>query len=156
MSETTNPGTGGCLCGAVRYRLGEAPTAFGACHCAMCRKFTGGVEFGLQVPPGGVTWEGEENIGTYASSDWAERGFCRICGSSLFWRLTAPGPMEGMLSLSAGSLDSMEGLSFDVEVYIDAKPDIYAFAGERRRMTEAEVMAMVAASAPDGDEPHVD
>jgi hypothetical protein len=111
----------------------------------MCRRWTGGVEMGVQVPPDGVAWEGEP--ATYRSSDWAERGFCRECGSSLFWRLTAEGPMQGMLSLSAGSLDSMEGLVFETEVYIDHKPASHAFAGERQRMTGAEVMAMVGASS---------
>lgn len=144
----TNPGTGGCLCGAVRYTLAEPPTRYGACHCGMCRKFTGGIEFGLEVPPGGVTWQGEDNIATYASSDWAERGFCKICGSSLFWRMTAEGPMQGLTSLSAGSLDSFDDLSFDTEVYIDAKPASHAFAGERKRLTEAEVMEMVASGGP--------
>ena len=110
----------------------------------MCRKFTGGIELGLEISPGGIAWEGAENIGTYSSSDWAERGFCKICGSSLFWRLTAGGPMQGQLSLSGGSLDDMSGLTFATEVYIDAKPDAYAFAGDHKRMTEAEVMAMVA------------
>jgi len=104
---------------------------------------------GLEVPPGGVTWEGEEHIATYQSSEWAARGFCKICGSSLFWRLTAEGPMQGLLSLSAGSLDSHDGLAFDTEVYIDQKPTSYAFAGDRKRMTEADVMAMVAAADTD-------
>ncbi|MEM1428143.1 MAG: GFA family protein [Pseudomonadota bacterium] len=144
-----NPGTGGCLCGAIRYKFQEPPTEYGACHCGMCRKFTGGIEFGLEAPSGAIDWEGEDNIATYKSSEWAERGFCKICGSSLFWRLTAEGPMQGLLSLSAGSLDSFEGLTFATEVYIDSKPDSHAFAGERTRMTEAEVMAMVAASGGD-------
>jgi hypothetical protein len=142
MAET-NPGTGGCLCGAVRYRLAEPPDAFGACHCGMCRRFSGGIELGLEVRPGGIDWEGEDSIATYRSSDWAERGFCRICGSSLFWRLTVEGPMQGLMSLGAGTLDSHAGLTFASEIYIDAKPDSYAFAGERKRMTEADVMAMV-------------
>lgn len=145
MAETSDRRlTGGCLCGAVRYRLAEAPSCYGACHCGMCRKFSGGIELGLQVPPGGVAFEDESHLKTYRSSDWAERGFCGICGSSLFWRLTAEGPMQGLMSLSAGSLDRFEGLRFVSEVYIDAKPASHAFAGERKRMTEAEVMAMVA------------
>ncbi|MEM8957150.1 MAG: GFA family protein, partial [Pseudomonadota bacterium] len=114
--------TGGCLCGAVRYRLAEPPKNYGACHCGMCRKFSGGIELGLEVPPGGVTWEDETHLKVYKSSEWAERGFCDVCGSSLFWRLTAPGPMHGLLSLSAGSLDRFEGLNFVNEVYIDQKP----------------------------------
>jgi hypothetical protein len=143
MAET-NPGTGGCLCGAARYRLTEPPEEFGACHCQMCRRFSGGIELGLQVLPGGVVWERDDTVTTYRSSDWAERGFCSVCGSSLFWRLTMPGPMRGMLALGAGTLDSLDGLAFSAEVYVDAKPDCYAFAGERTRMTEADVMAMVA------------
>lgn len=139
-----NPGTGGCLCGAARYRLAETPRQFGACHCKMCRKFSGGVELGLQLPAEAVIWEANATVKTYASSEWAERGFCEICGSSLFWRLTAPGPMHGMYALAVGSLDSFEGLEFSAEVYIDAKPACYAFEGERKTMTEADVMAMVA------------
>ena len=142
--------TGGCLCGAVRFTLNDTPTEYGACHCGMCRKFSGGIELGIQVMPGGITWDADEDLATYSSSEWAERGFCRKCGSSLFWRLTAPGPMQGMLSLSVGALDSMDGLEFNTEVYIDHKPDSHAFAGERNRMTEADVMAMVAA-AEEGD-----
>ena len=137
--------TGGCLCGAARYRLVEVPTAYGACHCAACRRWSGGIEMGVQVPPGGIAWEADETVATYASSDWADRGFCRTCGSSLFWRLTAEGPMQGMLSLSVGSLDDMTGLSFTAEVYVDSKPESHAFAGQRKRMTEAEVLAMVTA-----------
>ena len=148
MSEPTNR-TGGCLCGAARFELAEAPKSYGACHCGTCRKFSGGIELGVEVPPGGITWISDETVKTYKSSEWAERGFCVTCGASLFWRLTAPGPMHGMLSLSAGALDTLEGMSFDTEVYIDHKPATHAFAGERKRMTEAEVLEMVGAS-PNG------
>ena len=143
--------TGRCLCGAVSFALAEAPTSYGACHCGMCRKFSGGIEMGFQVMPDQITWTGEDNLATYASSDWAERGFCKVCGSSLFWRLTAPGPMHGLMSLSVGALDDMDGMSFDAEVYIDHKPASHAFAGERKLMTEADVLAMVNA-APGGDD----
>ena len=135
---------GGCLCGAIRYKLAEAPTAYGACHCAMCRKFTGGASFGIEVPPGGMTWDqGEDRVATFQSSDWAERGFCPTCGTSLFWRLTMDGPAKGLTILSAGTLDDMGGMAFSNEVYIDHKPESYAFAGDRTRMTEAEVIEMV-------------
>ncbi|MEM9524230.1 MAG: GFA family protein [Pseudomonadota bacterium] len=147
MTDTAR--TGGCLCGAVRYTLSEAPRTYGACHCRMCRRFSGGIELGVEVRPDGVAWEGEDRIRTFKSSEWAERGFCDICGSSLFWRLIAPGPMQGLLSLSAGSLDSLEGLDFDIEVYIDHKPTTYAFAGERRQMTEAQILEMVRAGGED-------
>ncbi|AVO37713.1 GFA family protein [Pukyongiella litopenaei] len=143
MSETGTT-TGKCLCGAVSYRLETAPDHIDACHCSMCRRFSGGIELGIEVPPGGITWQGEDFIRTFASSDWAERGFCSRCGSSLFWRMTAPGPAQGLLSLSAGTLDSFAGLELTTEIYIDHKPAAYAMAGETRKMTEAEVIAAFA------------
>lgn len=133
--------TGGCLCGAVRFALAEAPAEYAACHCSMCRKFSGGIELGVQVPPGGITWTEDTALKTYASSEWAERGFCGTCGSSLFWRMTAPGPQSGMLILSAGALDSMDGMTFASEIYIDHKPDGHAFAGDHPRLTEPELLA---------------
>lgn len=148
MSKPTNR-TGGCLCGKVRFEIAEPPTEYGACHCAMCRKFSGGIELGVTVLPGGITWIADDTLKTFPSSEWAERGFCDVCGSSLFWRLTAPGPMQGMLSLSAGALDSLEGMDFTSEVYVDHKPSSHAFAGERKRMTEAEVLEMVGAPTDD-------
>ena len=33
--------TGGCLCGAVRYRATAAPLRAVSCHCAMCRRASG-------------------------------------------------------------------------------------------------------------------
>ena len=52
--------------------------------------------------------------------------------------------MDGMISLSAGCLDTFEDLTLAAETYIDAKPDFYTFEGERRGLTEAEVEAMYA------------
>ena len=148
MTRTT-PKTGGCLCGAVRFELSETPTEYSACHCSMCRKFSGGIELGVHVPAGGITWTEASTLKSFASSEWAERGFCGTCGSSLFWRLTAEGPMHGMLSLSAGALDSLEGMTFETEVYIDHKPSTHAFAGDRKRMTEAEVLESVGVAVDD-------
>ncbi len=144
MSEAKTTQAGGCLCGAVRYTLADAPEGYGACHCNMCRRWSGGIELGLQIMPDRITWEGMDDVATYKSSEWAERGWCRKCGSSLFWRLTAEGPMSGLTALCAGTLDTLDGLELTSEVYIDQKPAGHAFAGERTRMTEADVMAMVA------------
>jgi hypothetical protein len=109
----------------------------------MCRKFSGGIELGIQVPADGVRFVPTDKLAIFESSDWAERGFCMLCGSSVFWRLTAEGPMKGMFSIAAGTLEDMSGMSFDAEVYIDHKPASHEFAGERTRLTQAEVEAMV-------------
>lgn len=82
----------------------------------------------------------------------AERAFCTTCGSSVFYRLTAPGPMNGELHVGMGTLDEPSGIPLTEEIYIDRKPDGYSFSGEdRHQMTEAEVIAMF--SAPPGEHP---
>ncbi|WP_338549086.1 GFA family protein [Roseovarius phycicola] len=114
----------------------------GACHCSMCRKWSGGVFMGLHVKPGEATIKGEGNITAYTSSEWAERCFCKTCGTNLFYRVTADGPMNGELHIGLGVLDNSNGIIMTEEIFIDEKPDSYAFAGETRKMTGAEVFAM--------------
>lgn len=132
--------SGSCLCGEVEYELAEEPTSYGACHCSMCRKSSGGIQLGFQVAPGGIRFVPTDKLALYASSEWAERGYCMLCGSSVFYRFTGEGPMEGMFSVTAGSLEDMSGMTFDAELYIDHKPDSHSFEGERMQMTEAEVL----------------
>ena len=68
--------TGGCQCGAVRYRLEGEPTGANICHCRMCQKAGGApfMAFGSLRMSEFVVTRGV--ISTFASSDIAERGFC--------------------------------------------------------------------------------
>lgn len=136
--------TGKCLCGAVSYEIASEITELGACHCGMCRTWSGGVFIAAQVKGADVTIKGEEHLSKFASSGWAERAFCKTCGSSLFYRVTAPGPHFDEHHFGAGALDDLSGTTLTGEIFIDKKPAAYAFAGETHKMTEAEVMAMFA------------
>lgn len=136
--------SGSCLCGAVTFEIANAPKTTGACHCSMCRKWSGGVFLGVQVAPENLTIKGEDNIATYTSSPWAERAFCRTCGTSLFYRLTAEGPHQGLCHFGIGTLDDPTGIALTEEIFIDEKPDGYAFANATHKMTGAEVFAMYA------------
>lgn len=132
--------TGRCLCGGVSYVAKGLEPKTVACHCSMCRRWSGGPYFAIS--PKEVTWKGEALIGIYPSSQWAERGFCSKCGSSLFYRVTAPGPHQGSLHLAYGTLDDQSGFELAMEYFIDLKPESYQLAGERTQLTGAEVMAI--------------
>jgi hypothetical protein len=134
--------TGKCLCGAVTFTADIEPK-LGACHCGMCRRWTSSVLITTMAT--NLRFTGEDAITVYKSSAWAERGFCSRCGSSLFYRFTAPGKHEGVTALAAGTLDDPNGLPLSLELFIDRKPDGYAFAGERKQLTEAEMFAMFTA-----------
>ena len=102
MSEATRPAvlTGGCQCGAVRYALYAEPDV-GICHCRMCQKATGGLFLASAgVPLAQFAWtKGEPAV--FQSSSVAERGFCRECGTPLFFRYLA----KDTIDVTIGSLD---------------------------------------------------
>ena len=128
-------GKGSCLCGAVKVTVKNMKNNVDVCHCGMCRKWGGGplmcVDCGSDV-----TFAGEENITVYDSSDWAERGFCKKCGSHLFYRLKEVNDHQ----VSVGLFDEQKNYHFELQVYIDQKPAFYEFANKTKEMTEAEVI----------------
>lgn len=120
------------MCGAVRFSARDVPSEYGACHCEMCRRWTGSALLGVTLPDGKVTWDGEEHITRVQSSSWAERAFCNRCGSGLWFRVTIDGPYAGNVELPIGLFDDAGGMTMNNEIYIDHKPDSYAYAGEGR------------------------
>lgn len=78
---------GGCLCGAVRYRLDAPPLDAGYCHCSMCRKASGAPAPAAAVirRDALVVTAGEGQLRRYRSSADVERAFCEVCGSQLFF-----------------------------------------------------------------------
>lgn len=137
--------TGKCLCGAVQYTAKPQTTDVGVCHCSMCRKFSSGPMMGLRVEPPDFADDG--TVGTYASSDWGERGFCTRCGSTLFWRSHD----KAAYVISAGTLDDTSGLKLASEIFIDDKPDFYEFDAETHQLTGAQVMQQFMENS--GDDP---
>lgn len=133
--------TGGCLCGAVRFSADLTSLEFGACHCEMCRRWTGSALLGLTVPQANVSWQGADHIGKIQSSEWAERANCTKCRAPLYYHVTLDGPMATNLEIPIGLFDDASGLSFTNEIYIDHKPDSFAYAGERPRLTRAQTLA---------------
>ncbi len=98
--------TGGCQCGSVRYSVEVADDDAYMCHCRMCQRATGGVFAALkQVPRAALTWTTREPD-RYASSEIAERGFCRACGTPL----TYEGHGSEQLDLTVGSFDEAHRL----------------------------------------------
>lgn len=133
MSQTES--RTGCLCGAVSVVAEGLGRVAGACHCDICRRWGGGPLFALDCA--GVRFEGEEQIRVYDTSEWAERGFCALCGTHLFIRVKP----NGRFILPAGLFAIEEELRFDHQMFIDRKPAYYSFANETRNLTSEEAFA---------------
>ena len=142
----TTKATGGCLCGGVRLTIDNPPAKVSVCHCSMCRRWTGGPLMALH-PEKPLRLDKTDTLTWHRSSEWAERGFCSTCGTSLFYRIVAT-PDD--VIATPGALDDQTMFSgLDVEIFIEEKPDFYDFAGDQRHMTGAEVIAEFSAGGPD-------
>jgi hypothetical protein len=75
--------SGGCQCGAVRFRASRFGRA-SICHCRMCQKAFGSF-FGPLVTTHDLEWtRGVPRH--FASSNKARRGFCAECGTPLTYQ----------------------------------------------------------------------
>ena len=128
------PYEGKCLCGAVSIRVRHDKPTIGACHCNICRRWGGGPFISLEThTEPEVT--GTENIKTYDSSEWAERGFCARCGTHLYYRLKS----EPFYAIAAGLFEQARDWPFTLQVFIDQKPESYSFLNRTKNMTGEEV-----------------
>ena len=126
---------GQCLCSAVKFSATHAEPMFGACHCRMCQRWAGGPF--MATSTSGITFDGEENLVRFRSSDWAERGFCGKCGTNLFYKELQSDSYE----MCVGAFDDTGSFGLNEEIFIDRKPAAYGFAGDHPRLTEAETIA---------------
>lgn len=127
---------GKCLCGQVKVKATTKNNNIGVCHCAMCRTWGGGPLLAVECDSE-VEFQGAEHITVFASSEWAERGFCQKCGTHLFYRLK----QEGFYALPAGLLEDDGQWQFAEQIFIDQKPGFYSFAQKTKNLTGEEVFA---------------
>lgn len=128
--------TGGCQCGAVRFRVeGELATA-SICHCRMCQKAFGAFYaplVGIRAPATLIWTRGEPR--RFQSSNHVARGFCSECGTPLTYE--APGDV----GIAIGAFDKPEGIAPVIQYGVEAKlpyTDTMAAIPERRTEEDAE------------------
>jgi hypothetical protein len=137
--------SGRCLCGAVSYKAALPSHDVSVCHCGMCRRWTGGPLMYVDIE-GAPSFTGRDEVGLYRSSDTGERGFCKRCGSVLFWKVAG----QERYAFTAGSLDQADGLTLTKEIFIEYKPAFYEFANATEKLYGSDAMAVYTGT---GDEP---
>ena len=120
-AESNIEKTGGCLCGGVRYRVTGPLRPIIYCHCRQCRRTSGHFVAATAVAKDALHIEADESLEWFASSEFASRGFCSRCGSSLFWRPET----RDYVCIMAGTLDESIGLRAVEHIYVRDKGDYY-------------------------------
>ncbi|MGR3290582.1 MAG: GFA family protein [Paracoccaceae bacterium] len=135
--------TGRCMCGAVTFSAVDMKDEFTICHCKMCQRWVGSAFRGVSVPTDNLDISGRDHIRVFASSEFAERANCNICGSPIWWRLTA-GKHVGNSSIPLGLLDQRDGLVLSSEYFVDYKCCTDELPESWEKLTGAEVENIIA------------
>lgn len=115
---------GSCLCGAVRLEVQEPlERAPEACHCTQCRKQTGSYLIAVNVRRSALKVLGEDSVAWYQSSAKVERGFCRICGSTLFWKPNIEG--YEWTGVAMGCIDTQLSVAVAKHTFVADKGGYY-------------------------------
>ncbi len=115
MKAYPDTATGGCLCGAVRYRATGQPLSVIYCHCDSCRKHTGAPVVALAGYRRDQVSYSHGQPGLFEMADQIARAFCQQCGTPLTWE--GDGGEHGpLLELHVGTMD--EPARFEPECHI--------------------------------------
>jgi len=118
----SDPITGGCRCGAVRYECTAEPVLAGHCHCRDCQHASGTSQnSALAVPKAALTITGEfTNYEVKADSgNMSCRGFCPTCGDPLFGKSSG---MPDLIMIVFGSLDDPSVFQPTMNVFTENAP----------------------------------
>lgn len=114
--------TGGCICGGVRYQVNGPLREIIACHCEQCRRSSGHFVAATACRRAHFVLTSEATLQWFSAVAGYRRGFCNRCGSSLFFEA-----VEGeRVSISAGSLDTPQGLKIAAHIFVAEAGDYYA------------------------------
>jgi len=141
MSTAPTTRSGGCECGAVRYTVSGSMRKVVYCHCGQCRRTSGHYVAATACDADDLAISNDAGLQWYRSSDIAERGFCKECGASLFWR-----PGHGKyIAIMAGTLDVPTGLSSREHIHTADASDYYSiddglptFSGDHEDLWETD------------------
>lgn len=111
--------TGGCHCGAVRFRVRGPLRDVLICHCDDCRRIHGHLAAHSACKWSDLVLTREDGLKWYASSRRARRAFCSECGSGLFYDM----PSRDIVSICAGALDQPTGLHTAMHVFVGSAAD---------------------------------
>jgi len=124
MSDSLLEVSGGCHCGAVRYRARGVRPEVTECHCSQCRKQSGHRYASTGAKTSDMDFEGADKITWYRASPLAERGFCSVCGSTLFWRRLD----QDYCGILAAAIDEPNRLRMAKHIFVESKGDYYEIA----------------------------
>lgn len=106
----------------MRFEVDAVRKTVTVCHCSQCRRTSGHLWASTHAPFNSVKFVNDSGLQWYASSATAKRGFCKTCGSSLFYRMND----EDGIGIAAGCLEDAGDLTIGKHIFVADKGGYYA------------------------------
>lgn len=127
---------GKCLCGEITFSADPKSLNVTACHCSICRKQSGGISLSIEVEPKSLIIQNIAMLTVFNSSEWAHRGFCKGCGTFIFWQKKDC----SYCNVNCNLLEMNHNqLTLNTEVFIEEKPSYYSFANTTIKLTQEDL-----------------
>jgi len=118
---------GSCDCGKVIFHVENIRESITVCHCSQCRRTSGHLWASTHASAfSDLHFSSDEGLTWYISSDFAKRGFCKFCGSSLFYRMND----EEGVGIAAGCLDAPTNTQIGKHIFVKDKGDYYSITDD--------------------------
>ncbi|WP_420549928.1 GFA family protein [Curvivirga sp.] len=122
---------GRCECGKVSFQTEKVRETVTVCHCSQCRRMSGHLWASTHAASyDDLNFHTDEGLEWYVSSDFAKRGFCKFCGSSLFYRMND----EEGVGIAAGCLDNPTNIQINKHIFVKDKGDYYEISDDLEQL----------------------
>jgi len=113
---------GKCNCGKVTFEVAELRQEITVCHCSQCRVSSGHQWAATRAGRfADLKFTSDNGLKWYASSDFAKRGFCKFCGSSLFYRMNE----EEGVGIAIGCITPNDAFHVSKHIFVGSKAGYY-------------------------------
>jgi hypothetical protein len=114
--------SGGCACGAIRFRLQEPTYDTGWCHCRICQRVSGsaGMVFTTVAKSAYQIEQGAARLGCYKSTSFGERTYCLACGAPLTIHVNH---QANEIDVTVGSLDDPNAVTPGFHIFVEQAPE---------------------------------
>jgi|GEM_PF-289000 len=119
--------TGHCECGGVAFEVRGPMRAILQCACKQCRRSGSTLASFTNTHICDLVYQNDSGVAWYRSSPSAQRGFCKTCGSSLFYKRDVNDHPGGHLSVAAGLLNEPVGLPVAAGIFAESAAPHDAF-----------------------------
>jgi len=135
-SQSLSMLSGQCMCGEVVFSITVKDDSSenvdphnsmvaDACHCMQCRQWSGHFWASVNVPIMKFQLAKDDGLSWFRVSDYARRGFCQKCGSSLFWHADGDEVKKDEIAVALGSLENPTGIRLVKHIFVAEKGDGY-------------------------------